>query len=204
MVKYECLQVKIWNWRWSAADPAILWHQTCVVRNRRGFAMNPRSNLRVVSTSKKWTDDKKRTHQKPAGGNLPQNYQIAVLQESLCKFGIFGNVLLMSFYTGFLQVSCRLSTQKNMSQTCRKPAWNLRENDIKTTSPKCCPEESCRKIRILGDVVLMSFWHRFHAAFMQVSDRKEHVRNLQETCRKTASKKKAKPAKLSLIAISKC
>jgi hypothetical protein len=40
---------------------------------------------------------------------------------------------------------------------------------------------------------------------MQVSDRKEHVRNLQETCRKTASKKKAKPAKLSLIAaISKC
>jgi len=38
---------------------------------------------------------------------------------------------------------------------------------------------------------------------MQVADRKEHVRNLQETCRKMASRKKAKPAKLSLIAISK-
>ena len=39
---------------------------------------------------------------------------------------------------------------------------------------------------------------------MKVADKKKHVRNLLETYRKIVSRKKAEPAKLSLIAISKC
>lgn len=97
-----------------------------------------------------------------------------------CRFDIVFTQVLWRFW-------CRLLTNKNISETRKKPAGNLRENNIKTTSPIWW----CRfddQIVFLRSLVLnlaflvMSFSRRFPADFMQVVDRPEHVR----TCKRPA------------------
>ena len=81
----------------------------------------------------------------------------------------------------FMQVWCRLLTERSVSETCKNP----QETCIKVTLPTIVFLTSFRLFKFL----VMSFWCGFHVGFLQDSSMFFSVSSLRETCRKRARKR---------------